>query len=216
LREWADTVKEEFAMLIRRSILVFALVVLLWPAAEAAAQGFGIGPRMTFVKGDLATGAPSTKFYGGTIRIASSRRVVLELAGDVRSQLAEDGLTRLRERPIQASMLLFLARSAFAPYVLGGYGIYSQTTETLDATGVVADSVSERKTGAHLGFGAELFVSRHAAFFADYRLRFVTFGTPDAGAEPVNIPGSSFVPGLDNVKLSHRGTMWTSGIAFYF
>jgi Outer membrane protein beta-barrel domain len=203
----------------RHSALVFSVVVLaalVWPAAESAAQGFGIGPRMSFVKGDLDSGAASAKFYGGTIRMRSSRRVVLELAADIKTQVSADGLTRLRERPVQGSLLLFLARSAFAPYVLGGYGLYPQTTETLNATGLVTDSVTERKTGGHLGFGAELFLGRHAALFADYRFRFVKLGAPDEGADPLNIPGGSFVPGLDKVQLSHRGTMWTSGIAFYF
>jgi hypothetical protein len=94
--------------------------------------------------------------------------------------------------------------------------MYSETTDTLDLTGAPIATVSERTTGAHAGFGAELFVSRHAAFFADYRFRFVGWGEPDEGDDPLNIPGASVIPGLDKVKLSHRGSMWTSGIAFYF
>ena len=51
---------------------------------------------------------------------------------------------------------------------------------------------------------------RQAAIFADYRFRFVEFGAPEGGEEPINIPL------LDSVNLSHRGSMWTGGMAFYF
>lgn len=164
------------------------------------------------MRGDVPSGTPSTRFIGGTIRMASSKRVVLEIAADFRTEMSADGLTRLRERPIQGSLLLFLTRTRFAPYLLGGYGLYSQTLETMDATGIVATSVSERKTGGHMGFGAELFLTRHAAFFLDYRYRFVSFGASDEDAETIDLP--DFVPGVD--KISHQGTMWTSGVAFYF
>lgn len=191
-----------------------ALMAVLAVGARAEAQGFGLGPRWSFIRGDAPTGTPSTRMLGGTIRIPSSKRVVLEVAADYRSQTGEDGLTRLRERPIQGSLLLFPVRSTFAPYLLGGYGLYTQTMDVLDATGAVSASTSARKTGAHIGFGAELFISRHAAFFLDYRYRFVKFGVPDEGADTINIPGSGLIPG--DRKLSHEGTMWTSGVAFYF
>jgi len=166
---------------------------------------------MSVVRGDLASGTPSTRFFGGTMRMASSKHVVFEVAMDYRSQVSDDGLTRLRERPLQGSLLLFPARAAFAPYLLGGYGLYQQTTDTLNATGLTSSSVVERKTGAHVGFGAEVSLGRHAAFFLDYRYRFVKFGTPDPGADPINIPLVS-----DKVQLSHTGSMITSGMAFYF
>ena len=56
----------------------------------------------------------------------------------------------------------------------------------------------------------EIRVARHTALFGDYRLRFVKFGDAASGGEPVNIPG------LDKLKLSHQGSMWTGGVAFYF
>lgn len=190
---------------------LFMASVLAW-STPAAAQGFGIGPRMSIVRGDVPSGTPSTRFFGGTMRMSSSKHVAFEVAMDFRSQLSEDGLTRLRERPLQGSLLLFPARSAFSPYLLAGYGLYQQTTDTLDGLGGTASSsVSERKTGAHVGFGAEVFLSRHTAFFLDYRYRFVKFGSPDPGADPINIPLVS-----DKVQLSHTGSMITSGMAFYF
>jgi hypothetical protein len=44
----------------------------------------------------------------------------------------------------------------------------------------------------------------------------VKFGLPDAGSSEIPIPGSSVVPVLSHVHLSHQGSMWTSGMAFYF
>ncbi len=193
-----------------RALAVAAVCVAgLGLPGSAAAQGFGIGPRFSFVRGDVPSGTPSTRFVGGTLRMASSRRVVLEVALDYRSELSEDGTSRLRERPLQGSLLIFPVRSTFSPYLLAGFGLYSRTTDTLDATGLVQSSVSSRETGAHAGFGAELFLTRHAALFADYRIRFVRFGEPKDGEDAIDIP-------LSDVKLSHRGSMWTSGVAFYF
>jgi hypothetical protein len=203
-------------MPVRTLLTAAVLVSLVLVPSPSAAQGFGLGPRFSFVRGDVPSDTPSTRFLGGTLRMSSSRRVVLEAAMDYRSETSADRTTRFRERPIQGSLLLFPVRSTFAPYVLAGIGLYSQNTDTLDATGRMIDTVQTRKTGTHIGFGAEVFLSRRAALFADYRLRFVKFGTPEEDADPVDIPGSTVVPGLDKIKLSHRGSMWTSGMAFYF
>jgi hypothetical protein len=61
-----------------------------------------------------------------------------------------------------------------------------------------------------VGLGAEVFLVRRVAVFVDYRWRFVRFGDPADGDEPLDVPG------LDRLKLSHRGSMWTGGLAFYF
>lgn len=192
--------------------LAIALVLAashLMPAV-AWGQSLGIGPRFSFVRGDLASDTPATRFFGGTLRIRSSKNIALELALDHRSQTSEDGTSSLRERPLQASMLVYPVRAAFSPYLLGGFGIYTQTLDQLDAVGGVVESEQmDRKTGWHLGFGGELFFGRHTALFADYRFRFVRFGdNPEEGSEPIDLPGLS--------KFSHRGSMWTSGVAFYF
>lgn len=189
---------------------VCAVALLCWPAS-AEGQGVGIGPRMSFVRGDVTTNTPDTRFVGGTLRMRSSPHVVLEIALDYRVHDLPSGNERLREVPLQGSMLLLLSRSRFRPYLLGGMGIYTEFTDTVDIKGVVVSTNRTRKTGAHIGMGAELFASRHAALFADYRFRFVKFGgDPEAGAEPIDVPG------LSKLKLSHRGSMWTSGVAFYF
>jgi hypothetical protein len=104
-------------------------------------------------------------------------------------------------------------RSTLSPYVLAGYGSYTRTVETFlgDQLGNPVSSTSERRTGAHIGVGAELFLGRRAAFIADYRYRFVRFGVAEdgAGESQVNLPGLGD-------RLAHRGSMWTAGIAFYF
>jgi hypothetical protein len=205
----------------KRAALILSLALSLLVPSLAAAQSFGIGPRFAFVRGDLATGTPSTRFFGGTVRMSGSKHTAFEVAIDYRSTLntdpaAADHKVKMTETPIQGSMLVYLVRSAFSPYLLGGAGIYSRRFDDLGPNGQVLASTTDRKVGVHLGFGADLFIARHAAIYGDYRYRFVRFGTPNAGDEPINIPGSSFVPGLSNLKISHQGSMWTGGVAFYF
>jgi len=195
----------------RALIAALALAVVTLPlASPVSAQSFGIGPRFSFVRGDIPSDVPSTRFLGGTIRLASSKRVSFELTLEQRTETSEDGTSRFRERPLQASMLIFPARGVFSPYLLAGYGLYQQIVDELNVAGGVVSTVSTRTSGWHAGAGAEIFLTRHAALYGDYRLRFVQFGEPAAGAEPIDIP---FV---DSVKVSHKGSMWTGGIAFYF
>lgn len=193
----------------------FALTAMV--PAQAAAQSFGIGPRFSFVRGNLSTGTPSTRLVGGTIRLVTSPHTVLEGSLDYRSYTNEAGTERVRETPMQGSLLLFLTRRAVAPYVGGGIGLYSQIHETLNSSGLTLATTTERRVGWHLGAGAEIKVAPHAAFFADYRFRFVKFGDPESPTETaIQIPGTTVLPVLEKVKLSHEGSMWTSGIAFYF
>jgi hypothetical protein len=191
------------------SLATAALAVGL--AVPASAQIVGIGPRLSFVRGDLATGTPDTRFLGGTLRMRTSPHVAIELALDHRTQASDDLTQRTRETPFQGSLLLFLTRARFSPYVLGGFGVYTQNQDTLGADGLVASTVMTRKTGWHAGLGAEIFVARRAALYGDYRFRFVHWGdNPDPAAQPISVP---FV---DTNKLTHQGSMWTYGLAFYF
>jgi opacity protein-like surface antigen len=192
-----------------------AVVICAFPAV-ASAQSFGIGPRFSFVRGNLTTGTPSTRLVGGTMRIVTGGHTALEGSFDYRAFMNEAKTERTRETPMQGSLLLFLVRSTLSPYVAGGLGVYTQMHDTLGPAGVVLTTTSERRVGWHLGAGAEIKFHRHAAFFLDYRFRFVRFGEPAEGAEPIKIPGQTIVPVLEKVKLSHEGSMWTSGMAFYF
>jgi hypothetical protein len=186
-------------------------------AAPAAAQSLGIGPRFSFVRGNVISGTPSTGLVGGDLRLVTGGHTVLEGSLDYRTYMNGAGTERTRETPLQGSMLFFLARSALSPYVGAGIGLYSQTHETLNSVGLATGSTTEKRVGWHLGAGAEIKIAKHAAFFADYLFRFVKFGAPtDSTSEPITIPGATVFPALQSLKLSHEGSMWTSGLAFYF
>ena len=201
----------------RRAVIGLGIVAaLLAVPAQVMGQGFGIGPHISFVKGNVGTGTPAERFFGGSLRMGS-KHVALEASLDYRSYLNEAGTLKIRETPLQGSLLIFPIRSVIAPYLLGGAGLYSRTLETVGGVPNVTASTSERKFGAHVGLGGEVFFGRHVAFFLDYRYRFVKWGTPEVlEDEPINIPGGSIIPGLDKVKLTHQGSMWTTGVTFYF
>ena len=203
-------------MIRRAAVLLTVWSGLLLLPAGASAQALGIGPRFSFVRGELASDAPATRFVGGTLRLVTSKHTVLEASMDYRAFYNDAKTQRTRETPIQGSILLFPVRGAFSPYVGGGVGIYSQLHDELGVAGNVTSTTVERKRGWHLGAGVELKVAPHTSFFADYRFRFVKFGPAEAGSSEIPIPGSSIVPGLSQLHLSHQGSMWTSGVAFYF
>ena len=190
--------------------VVLFLAAALVPASAAAQSSFGLGPRFSVVKGDDPASPASNRLVGGTVRIRTSKHLALEGTLDYRSEFSEDRTSRFRETPMQASLLLFPVRAVFSPYLLGGLGVYNTATDTLGPAGEVLSTTRERKSGWHMGAGAEVFLARRAALFVDYRWRFVRFGEPEAGSEPIDLPG------LDGLELSHRGSMWASGMAFYF
>jgi opacity protein-like surface antigen len=198
--------------------LLVAVAAVLLTATSAAAQSFGIGPRFSFVRGDTSTLTPDARFIGATMRIATGAHAVFEGTLDYRSYLNWDGSVRTRETPMQGSLLLFITRRVIAPYVGAGIGLYTQTHETLGPGEITISSTSEKRVGWHMGAGTEIqIVPPHVALFVDYRYRFVRFGDPQtANAAPISIPGTTLIPGLQNVKLSHEGSMWTTGMAFYF
>ena len=135
-----------------------------------------------------------------------SPRTAVEVALDLHSETNEALTRRIREYPIQASLLLFPIRAPFAPYVLGGGGWYTTRVETLVNRETV-DSESSRKFGWHAGFGAELRLGRHAGAHADYRYTFLRFGDDDDDVRDEGF--SRFLP-------SYEGSMWTAGLTVYF
>jgi hypothetical protein len=191
------------------SWVCLALAILAAPAGTAA-QAVGFGPKITQIRGDLPGATDPARLFGGVLRIMSSKHIALEGTLDYRAEYNDDRTERMRETPIQGSLLIFPVRKVMAPYVLGGIGLYTRQFDTLGPAGTVLETVKERKTGWHLGAGAEAFIVRQAAIFVDYRQRFVRFGEPEDDEEPIGIPG------LDTLKLSHRGSMWSGGLAFYF
>ena len=186
---------------------VLLVAVLALPEAAAAQGAFGIGGRLTWVHRDVKVDEDSTRFMGGHIRARLSPKTAFELSLDVHTETNALETARVREYPIQASLLLFLTKSKFAPYVLGGAGWYSQKLETLAGDETIA-SETVRDFGWHAGFGAELGLGKHAGIHADYRYTFLDFGNDDDDGGLIG----NLVPGLPG----HRGSMWTLGATVYF
>lgn len=194
-------------MMLTRIASVLPLVAAL-SALPCYAQ-IGIGGRMSMIRGDVEAGTSAERFTGGHIRALLSPRTGIEVALDRRTETNDAETQRVREYPLQASLLLFPVRSAIAPYVLGGGGWYTSTVDTLNNHETVS-SESTREFGWHGGFGAELRMGRHAAAHADYRYTHLRFGDEDetSGAE-----GES---GVDRLLPSYKGSMWTAGLTIYF
>lgn len=191
-----------------RRVVMWGWVVggLLAMPAGAGAQSLGIGPRVSVVSGDLGRDTPATTFFGATMRYRVRRQVTVEFATDYRKYHSR--LARFRELPMQASAIISVPPSLWIvkPYIVAGAGLYRRATDIFDANGLLFATTTERKSGWHLGGGAEVPLLRHATAFVDVRFRSVQFGT---------YPEGSIFAGLADLRLS-RGTMMTSGVAFYF
>lgn len=181
-------------------------------AAPCAAQGLGAGARISSVRGDAEADTVSQRFNGGQIRAAIGRRTSIEVALDLRTETSDLMTERVRDYPVQASLLLFPIRSSFSPYVLGGIGWYSRRVEQLAGDEVVS-SVTTRKIGPHAGFGAELRLGRHAGLHGDYRYTMLNYDDDDETAGSGGLLGiglpTRFLP-------NYKGSMWTAGLTVYF
>lgn len=187
----------------------FALVAALVTASTAAAAaaepgGFGLGPRLAFLK----TGGPAdpgSYFRGGQIRLRLSPRIGLEGSLDYRRELFEDGQTKVTTYPAQASLLISLLPGvAVNPYLLGGIGYYSART-TRRALSSSPSTETTHSTGYHVGFGAEIAAGRHVGLHADYRYTGVSLGLRPEGSGITN-----------RLAIRHGGHMWTAGVTVFF
>lgn len=198
-----------------RTVVAIGLVGLI--AAPAAAEGaFGIGPRFSFVRGSVDAES-STRYSGGLIRLHMSPKTAIEVALDYRSVVNDDLTQRIKDYPMQGSLLLYITRTSIAPYLLGGIGWYNLRVDQIDASGKpFGTAQTSRKTGYHAGLGADVKAGRHASIFADYRYTFIHFGDQQTNTAPgaVPIPGTKSVQ--ERLKLSHQGSMWTMGVTVYF
>jgi opacity protein-like surface antigen len=204
---------------------LFAMSALVLAAASPAAyaQGtFGVGVRMSMVRGDVQAdpAASAQRFSGGQIRARVSPKASIEVSLDRRAQDSADLTQRVRDYPLQGSLLLFPVHSTFSPYVLGGAGWYTHVVDTM-AAGKVLESTSTRKMGYHAGFGAEMKLGTHAGVHADYRYTMLHFGdgsgttAPAAGRSSTGAGAGS--TGLaSRFRPSYDGSMWTAGVTFYF
>jgi opacity protein-like surface antigen len=190
-----------------RSVIVAASAIAagVLCAAPCLAQGFGLGGRVTLVKGDVDADTGAERFIGGLLKIPISPRSAIELSLDRRAESNEALTERIVETPLQATLLLYLSRSRLAPYLLGGVGWYARRVEELTA-GSVTTSETSRRFGYHAGIGGELKLGRHAGVHADYRYTFLKFGGD--GDEDESL--------LDRFKPTYEGSMWTVGLTLYF
>ena len=207
-------------MNIRRFVTASAVLTAFLTPSAAFAQAISVGPRMSFVRPDTALGTASDRYTGGTMRLRTSPRTAIELAMDWRSTTNDDATVRIRDYPIQGSLMLYPVRAAIAPYLLGGVGWYSQRMESL-AGGAVVSQQTVRRRGYHGGFGGELKLGARATLFADYRYTFIKFDSEGAAQNGAGAGMGGFgVPGvgslMDNLRLSHEGSMWTGGLVINF
>lgn len=208
-------------MYISRAAIAALAGLLLLPAATSA-QTIGIGPRISFVQSDTLDGAADAdrdRYTGGALRLNLSRRAALELAADWRSTTSADAAVRVRDYPVQGSLLVYPWRTTISPYVVGGVGWYSQTLEAI-VDGEVLSAHTDRRFGYHGGFGGEISLGRRATMFVDYRYRFIQFGEDadpvagEQGAGGFGIPGVGSL--VDVFRMSHEGAMWTAGVVVNF
>jgi len=191
----------------RYALSFLAGSLLLASPAASDAQSFGLGGRLGMIRSDADSGAPSERFTGGHIRARISPRTALEVGLDLRTSTNETLTERVRDYPIQASLLVFPVNAVFAPYLLGGGGWYTSQRQTAEGAGWrTTDSM--RRFGWHGGFGAELRLGRHAAAHADYRYTHLRFSDEDT-TEAERSGLTRFLP-------SYQGSMWTAGLTLYF
>lgn len=186
----------------------FTVLSVLFSATPSFAQSFGIGARLAMVKSDSDSGIEeddSVRFTGFQIRMRPSPRMGIEVSLDRHSEEFDTLDQRVREYPLQASLMLFPVKSSFSPYLLGGPGWYTTKVDSLSDED--DESVSTRRFGWHAGFGAELLLGKHAGIHADYRYTFLNFGDDDDDEDE----------GLfGRVLPRHEGSMWTAGVTIYF
>jgi opacity protein-like surface antigen len=193
------------------SILLSILALLALPAS-ARAQ-FGVGIRMASMSGlETANGteSPERWFVGGQIRLRGSR-AALELSLDQHTTTSPELQLETRRRPFQTSLLLFMAKGAIAPYLMGGVGWYSTNVKST-APGATDAAVSTRDFGYHFGLGGEFRFGKHVAAHLDYR--WVHVNNETLSGNEINIPGVGTI--LDKLGIKTNSSMWTTGATFYF
>ncbi len=202
-----------------RTTSCFAIIAAtaLAAAPEVSAQGaLGVGARLSIVQGDPVRGVEPIRYPGGYIRARLSPKTALEISLDYRSRLSPDFTERVRDLPIQGSLVMYLVRTVLAPYLVAGVGWYTQHVDRLDGARAVISTTTTRTMGYHAGVGGELRLGGHAAIHLDYRYTFIRFGASSPDAQPGAIPIPGTLSFQERLKLSHQGSVWTSGLTVYF
>jgi opacity protein-like surface antigen len=192
-------------------IALAGLVILLSAAAPSAAQGFGIGARMAWVTSDSDSDVDtdSVRFTGGQIRLGLSQRMGVEVSLDRHTESFEVLNQKVKETPIQASLLLKLAAGSVQPFLLGGPGWYKRSVSPIEGPADELE-VSTTEFGWHAGGGLEIRAGKHFGIHGDYRYTFLDFNDDD----DEEIGGG--LPGIGRLLPGHKGSMWTLGATVYF
>ena len=194
---------------LRLAGIVFLSAAGLLVATPATAQGFGIGARLAWVTSDSTVDTDSVRFTGGQIRLSLSQRIGVEVSLDRHTQSFDLLNQRVKETPIQTSLLLKMAGGSFQPYLLGGPGWYKRSVEPIEDP--TSDSnVSTTEFGWHAGGGVELRLGKHVGIHGDYRYTFLDFNSDEKIGGGI---GGSF---LGKVLPGYKGSMWTLGATVYF
>jgi opacity protein-like surface antigen len=219
-------------IVMRRSawVAVLALAVLAVVATDAQAQLFGVGVRMVSVSGASSpaldgSDSSRTRFWGGYIRFHPIGSLGIEAAMDYQSSTNASETARIRNTPLQVSLLLLPVKKSFAPYLLGGIAWYKHKVEVLDEGFTTATAYST-DFGYHAGLGAQIKFGQHAAIFVDYRYVWVDTkgisgitGALKSAASVTSVVGlvSTLADGESgNSSISRGGSMWTGGLTIYF
>jgi hypothetical protein len=192
-------------------LVILAVIILNIGFARPSAAQFGIGARLAFIKTEdpgVTEDSDFVRYFGGQIRIRGSR-VGLEVSLDRHAEDIEALGQRFIEYPLQTSLILYLARGGFAPYLIGGPGWYKHKVEPIDDDSPI-ESVSTTDFGWHAGFGAEIKAGRHFGVHGDYRYTFLDFGGDD------DDDGGILGGVVGGLLPSHKGSMWTIGATVYF
>jgi opacity protein-like surface antigen len=211
-------------------VAALSLAVFAGMAQDAQAQTFGVGVRMVSVSGANSPALDSsdssrTRFWGGYIRFHPIGSLGIEAAMDYQSSTNAAETARIRNTPLQVSLLLLPIKKSFAPYLLGGIAWYRHKVEALDS-GVTTATVNSTDFGYHAGLGAQIKFGQHAAIFVDYRYVWVdTKGLNGITGALKSAASVTSVLGLvgtladgesSNSSISRGGSMWTGGLTIYF
>lgn len=186
--------------------LVLGVAALALLPSSASAQ-IGVGGRFAWVRDDAHVESDSVRFTGGHIRLGS-KRTAIEVSMDFKTTDLPAESVRTKDRPLQASLLLYPIKSALSPYLLGGVGWYKREVQVMDGDAVVS-STSDTEFGYHAGLGLQIGLGKHAAVHGDYRYTGLHFGDDKEG-------DSSLLPSLSGLLPSYNGSMWTAGFTVYF
>ncbi len=188
----------------KKLLTVFSALLISAVFSQASAQNYiisntsGFGPKIGYYKAPDAD--DGTMFIGLQSRIKGKyvgAEFALEYRGE-QSYSTTSGKLTVSQIPVTGSLMVFapLAEN-LAPYGLAGLGAYYSIYD-YEGGFVNPGDDTDVTVGYHLGFGAEVALSKSAALNVDYRYLFLD-GNDDA---------------IANKEFS--GNVISAGLTFYF